>query len=314
MGFLDAEIGMLPRLDEHNEQWQEWEKVRPGTISRFERVLGWYRAIGEEDPEELWPNSISEVKQTLQNHAQQLSGLPALDPGNADWGNLLGQLDGSLANLESWWRQSGRSLLRGPVVGMATAAADAHAIVEQIKADAAQVAELREQVQQSVQEIQTLEVAEHYSKQAANRGTAANRALGAVIVFGVLLVVGGAIFVNTIPDTSEGQWTEFAREALLRAFVLGALSYGVVFAARIYRTNSHLRAVYDQKATALKTFVVFSQTIDDPDARTLILAELVRSVFSAADTGVLDKGGTERTIIDSVPGIAAALTSSRGSK
>lgn len=191
-------------------------------------------------------------------------------------------------------------------------ASEIDALLLQIKVDAQTAQDLREQVQKSVQEIQTLEVAQHYSGQADGHRKSAKGALWVVAVLAVVLAVGGALFIQSIPRSASCDWTQFAREVLIRAFVLGAVSYGVVFAARIYRTSKHLQAVYDQKATALKTFVVFSQTVDDADARTLILAELVRSVFSAADTGVLDKGGTDHTIIDSVPSVAAALTAARG--
>lgn len=164
----------------------------------------------------------------------------------------------------------------------------------------------------------TSTIAHFYADQAATHGLAARRALFAMIALSVTLALVGIALFWVLPSTdwtwartpsgsNEAEvWSEFARQVLAKVFILGSLSFGVAFASKIYRTNSHLQAVYEQKAKALQTFKLLVDAAGD-DAKELILAELVRAVFTSADTGVLDKA-TEHTIVDSAAGMAAILS------
>ncbi len=166
----------------------------------------------------------------------------------------------------------------------------------------------------------TSTIAHFYSDQATTHGLAARRALLVMITLAVTLALVGIALFWVLPATdwkwagmpdssNEAEvWSEFARQLLAKVFILGSLSFGVAFASKIYRTNSHLQAVYEQKAKALQTFKLLVDAAGD-DAKELVLAELVRAVFTSADTGVLDKA-TEHTIVDSAAGMAAILSRS----
>ncbi|MFI2703507.1 hypothetical protein [Cellulosimicrobium composti] len=126
----------------------------------------------------------------------------------------------------------------------------------------------------------------------------------------MILGVVGWIMLAHVPPTDD--WSVFARQIAARVFALGAVSYAITFVARIYRSNAHLRAAYEQKAHALDTFSLFARSNPEEDVRNLVLAEVVRSVFSAADSGVFEKGGTtEHTIVESAVPLAAALSKQR---
>lgn len=307
---MDEQLANMPELGE-GDGWENLRQARPNALREYEKVLRWYRALSEEDPDELTPEFVTAARQKVTWIASSMQNVVGLSPSQDDYARKVQEIEGALREAVSWWRVN-RNALRGQVVDLANAGVSARSALAGIQKDSAEAAKLRDAMQRLVNETTSLEIAQHYADQARTHRNVSRAALAAVVVLALLLMFGGGVYVSRISVSDGSDWPIFAREVLLRAFVLGTVTYGLVFAARIYRTNSHLRAVYDQKSVALKTFVLFSQTLaDQPEARTLILAELVRSVFSAAETGVLDKGGTDKTVIDSMPAVAAVLTSAR---
>ncbi|MFD6163722.1 hypothetical protein ACFWFR_00920 [Oerskovia sp. NPDC060287] len=204
----------------------------------------------------------------------------------------------------SFWMRDARPHVKGGTSDWMARTAQAERLLTMAKEAATEHEALLVKVRELTSEAGTGELATHYKNQADDHRKAARWALIAVVVMAAAVVGVGWWLISHMPATED--WSVLVRNVLARAFVLGVLSFGVAFASRIYRTNTHLRAVYEQKANALRTFSLFARSVDDEDARSLILAELVRAVFSSADTGVLDKG-SDHTIVESAIPIATAF-------
>jgi hypothetical protein len=203
-----------------------------------------------------------------------------------------------------FWRREARQHVKGGASDWAARSAEAEALLAKARDAAAEHEQLLVKVRDLTSEAGTGELATHYENQADGHRKAARWALIAVVAMAAAVVGVGWWLISHMPATDD--WSVLVRNVLARAFVLGVLSFGVAFSSRIYRTNTHLRAVYEQKANALRTFSLFARSVDDEDARSLILAELVRAVFSSAETGVLDKG-SDHTIVESAIPIATAM-------
>lgn len=197
-------------------------------------------------------------------------------------------------------------MIRADDTRLASLVASAETDVRRIEAARGVAEKIAEQLRDLAAEAGTLELSKHYSDRATAHRRTAKVALGFVVGLSVVLVVGGFLLISFLPHTTE--WIVLARDVLARGFAIGALTYLITFAARAYRTNTHLASVYEQKVSALKTFGVFQSAIEGDEPKALLLGELVHSVFASADTGVFGKDGDTTTIIDAAAPVVAALT------
>jgi hypothetical protein len=111
-------------------------------------------------------------------------------------------------------------------------------------------------------------------------------ALGVALTFTLATVVLSIVFFSSLwnvdPDATN---SELVRQVGLRVGAVALPLAAAVFAARVYRTNSHLEAVNSERAQASKAFEGFaarSTTEESKDAMLVILAQLV---FAGRDTG-----------------------------
>lgn len=141
-----------------------------------------------------------------------------------------------------------------------------------------------------------------YSGEATDRQDAANKfliagALVAATLLGLALWLLLTVHVDT-SATSSQEWVELVRNLVVRLAILGLVSYALTFCVRGYRSNQHLAIMNKQKKVALDTYpLFFDATSLASEARDVITAALVQTVFSPADTGLLDSSG-DRTIIE----------------
>ncbi len=157
-------------------------------------------------------------------------------------------------------------------------------------------------------------LSDHYANQAGRHKDLAQRyfrALLAALMVTLFLIV--FLFLFFPPELSEDSstsvfWGAFVRGLVYRLLLLGVLSYGLAFLARNYRSERHLQILNESKQAALDTYGLFLEATEDEGARTLILGELVRSVFAAPDSGLVG-GAEERTILETNPGLQAFFAS-----
>lgn len=313
VGFLEAELASLP--DPEGEAWQDAEKVRPGVTALYLHIRDAYRLVAGEDPGELPGNVVQSAVNGINSIAGQFSQIN--DSGIAQRG-FAETVNGAHQHFEGMLRQwsvdirphLGRpSLDQGRQQWLVTSQLDEAAALLAVAQEARTTLEaLTAKASDLLTQVGTGELAHHYSGQADTHRNSAKAALIAVVATtGILVVVGWGVVV-TIPETNE--WTNLAREVLARLFLVGALTFAVAFTSRIYRVNSHLTVVYEQKAHALRTFSLFARSIQDDDSRGMVLAELVRAVFAPAETGLVD-ASPEHTVIESASPLIAALARQR---
>lgn len=216
-------------------------------------------------------------------------------------------LNQAVVDADLWWRRSVQPHLLPAAVDMDEEVFKAREARAEAETQRDRVEQIRSALETVAEAAATLKLATIYDRRAKSHAKTKWIALAATGILAALLAAGGWALLAGLQSTDS--WTELTRDALARAFVLGAASYAVVFASKVYRQNAHLQAVYEQKASALTTFNLFDKTITDPSARIVVLGELVKSVFSSAETGVLDKTG-DHTVVESALPIASILARS----
>jgi hypothetical protein len=310
MGFLDDHLAELRRFTLSADTWTLVEQAEPGTEDLLERLIDRFAMLGAEPVGELPENLVAVAESALMSITQNLPVPGNLSVSNPAFHRDLQEFRAGLDRAWTTWRNECRQHVRAE---QTDAAAQKNALEENARLARA----ARESAEKITEELRTLastagalELASHYSQRAQGHRRNARVAIAVVIGLSVLLIAGGWLLIHTIPEPEAAtNWGKFARDGLARAFAIAGVSYGIAFTARIYRTNSHLAAVYEQKAAALQTFRLFTESSDDPDSRVLILGELVRAVFAPSGTGVFEKDA-ERTVVESAAPLAAVLARS----
>lgn len=309
MGVIDEPLTVLKSYDLAAEQWDLVDQIAPGTKALWDRTLERYSILNAEPADEIPLNSQGTWTNALRGLESTLPGPSDLHMGNPNTHAMVTTFRNVLDQTWNTWRNEGRPYVRANDIDTAGFSAELSEALAAARAAQGEAEHIRDTLQRTAAVAGTLELAQHYDSQAAGHRRTTRVALAVLIGLTATLLVGGWLIIHSIPPTDE--WTTLVRDALARGFAIAALSYGIAFTARVYRTNSHLRAVYEQKASALKTFSLFSAAVDDSDARTLILGELVRSVFASATTGVFEKD-TEHTVVETAVPLAAAFAKSAG--
>ena len=154
----------------------------------------------------------------------------------------------------------------------------------------------------------------HYAGQATKHGKDAKGMLIASGVVGVLFAVATALALFKYPPEytatgSSEQWIEFVRGTVGRLTLLSLGALALAFCLRNYRVNRHLEVVNKRGENALKTFGLLQAAVTTDEARSVVVAELVRSVFGSEETGYLTGQG-DRTVIEGPggSGILSAMT------
>lgn len=95
-------------------------------------------------------------------------------------------------------------------------------------------------------------------------------------------IVAFWLFYKIKTDASA---SEVARDVALRIALAIVPLTAAVFAARVYRTHSHLATVYGERAAAAKAFEGFAKRASNPDVADQLLVALAQLVFAGRDTG-----------------------------
>lgn len=312
VGQLDSILSSLGEPE--GEGWATAEKISPGLSELFRNVVRAYEMTDLEDPEVLPSNFMQAATSALSAVGTACAAVIA-GPATPRFDQSVGTFRQALDRAWAVWRNELRPHLGRPSLdeGRIERTAMEHlGKATEALARAAEArdsyAELEARASKLLTEVGTGELASFYSAQASKHQATARTVLKWLAGIIVALAAGGFVLLLTLPDTSD--FGALARELSTRLVVVGAVSYALVFTARLYRVNTHLQSVYEQKAKALETYMLFARGLEGDDSRTAILAELVRAVFSPAETGLIDSAG-ERTVIESASPMLAALMSRR---
>lgn len=306
LGFLESQLEQLRSLSLSKESWQYIDRLDPEARPLLERVIEGYTLLDTQPEDELPDNLANTAVNQLDSLIRYLPSDEGVDPVSPNARETVSGFRGQLNSVWQLWRNQARPAIRIDEVRVASLVVAAESDVRLITAARDKAEVIADQLRDLAAVAGTLELSKHYADRARKHLLASRWALGFVVALSAVLVFGGYSLIANIPHTTE--WTVLTRDVLARGFMIGALTYLITFSARVYRTNAHLKAVYEQKVSALQTFGVFQSAVDGDDAKVLLLTELVHSVFASADTGVFGKDGDTTTIVDAATPVVAALT------
>lgn len=306
MGFLEQQLAPIREVELTESSWGFVEKVSSGTRSLLDMVIDRYSILDSQPPDELPDNIRQQAVNLLTSLQHYLPRDDSIDPANATFRETITGFRSQLDELWRFWKNEARGVTRADETRAAALVAAAEAAVERTEVARMAAEKVAVELRDLAAEAGALELSQSYNDRATAHRRTAQRALALVVGLSVLLVFGGFFLISDLPHTTE--WIVLARDVLARGFAIGALTYLITFSARVYRTNTHLTSVYEQKVSALKTFGAFQSAVEGEEARALLLTELVHAVFASADTGVFAKDGDTTTIVDAAAPIVAALT------
>lgn len=309
MGFLEGQLDQLRSHDLTSQSWENIVRIEPECQQLFDRVIRGFTLLDTQPVDELPDSLQNSARNELNSLIGHLPNDQGADLANPQSRELIAGFHRQLVSAWRFWRNEARVAIRTDEARIASLVATAETDVARIEAAKEKAEKIADELRDLAAVAGTLELSKHYSDRARKHLVASRWALGCVIALSVGLVAGGYWLISDIPHTAE--WTVLARDVIARGFMIGALTYLITFSARVYRTNAHLKAVYEQKVSALQTFGVFQSAVDGDEAKVLLLTELVHSVFAAADTGVFGKDGETTTIVDTAAPIMAALSRSK---
>ncbi|WP_426566347.1 hypothetical protein ACPPVT_07325 [Angustibacter sp. McL0619] len=204
-----------------------------------------------------------------------------------------------------------RPIVRTDEAEMRQVLASAAAMLVSLHQDQEELAKQRTALAQNSAATASEDLAGFYKAQAQGHATSARTFLVAGAVAAIVLTALTVIFLFVAPpdytatDTSE-QWIEVARNTVGRLALLSIAGFAVAFCARNYRVNMHLEVLNKRRENALNTFGLMQAAVVSDAARDVVVAELVRAVFTSEETGYLG-ADTERTVIEQ-PGGAGMLS------
>lgn len=135
-------------------------------------------------------------------------------------------------------------------------------------------------------DIQIAALAAGFDEARRNYQVRARIFLGVALAFTLATVLLSIIFFSTLwnvdPDVTN---SELVRQVGLRISAIALPLAAAVFAARVYRTNSHLEAVNSERAQASKAFEGFAARATTEESKDAMLVILAQLVFAGRDTG-----------------------------
>jgi hypothetical protein len=126
-----------------------------------------------------------------------------------------------------------------------------------------------------------------------------------IIVGAGAVVVGIALLIWNRPTGDDIDGEAIAR-ITIDIYVIGLILYAVRVASLQFRVHRHLEAKARSKAAALSTFSRFVASGADPSTRDVVAQTLAQAVFESGDTGFVDSGSDQITLIERV--IAPAVS------
>jgi hypothetical protein len=191
--------------------------------------------------------------------------------------------------------------IRAPDIDLAKQTGELADLMQTAQTNNTEIEQILERLRIQAGETGAAELATHYRVlEGSHRDSARRFLVAAVIATAVTIVLAIILFATLSVDLKAQtgtQWAELTRSLAVRLFFLSLASFAIGFLIRNYRVNKHLEISNGQKRVALETYGLFASSLDAPEARDVVTAELVKAVFLSPDTGFL-KADQARTIIE----------------
>lgn len=256
-------------------------------------------------------NSAVQLLNQLQSLEQQIE---AFDINSSNPANTRDSLVTQVVNIRDQLVDQVRPVLRGDSAVILERLAETEGALSESQAMNERLSDLLQRTRQGQIEVAGETASSFFEQQAKEHSEAANRFLGATVVFAVILALLAGVewYVFVQWPSSYATWGEALAASIPRLTLLAILSFAIGFSARNYRVNSHLRVLNLTKAVTIKAADRYAAAVEQSEHRDLVVASLVQAVFAIGDTGFLPVD-SERTIIES-PGAGAFLAAAASPK
>jgi hypothetical protein len=284
------------------------------TAGEIKQVIRLLTALAEEPWDELAETTKNDVWQQLNTLTAAAGGIRAFSLTQDNAINQHTALKNQVHGVAEWFRLNVRPHLRAHVIEVSGQSAELAQAVEEARRATSEIEEMLTRLRRSVGEAGASRLSAYYNAQASDHRRQATAYLKwSAAPIAMLVLVAVILFVYIPPDvdtaaSSTTQWVELVRALFIRLLLIGLATFALNFVARNYRINKHLQVVNEQKRNALDTFGLFAEAAPTEEARDVVVAELVRAVFSASETGFLAESG-DRTVVESQSALLGLLAS-----
>jgi len=285
-------------------------------------ILGTLRDLRLEEWErfdEAFKNTLLAQARTLIGTLSQMRELDASDPNAATYRQ---NHEAALDQLTEWFRSTAQPRAFRARLREELNRSDLATGYEEAEGLRRELAELREQVAQTRQNLESIEpvveagravagesgavdLAGEYRKQANDHKEAWKLWRWILLAAGVLAVTGSIATVTIRHPEGDITSAATAGRLLIDLLVIGVLLYGLRLASLQFRVHRHLEAVDRSKAAALETFGRIVASGAEPSTRDALATTLAQAVFTPGETGFIDSAADHVTLIERIVGPAA---------
>lgn len=169
---------------------------------------------------------------------------------------------------------------------------EAEGVLQNVSNTRSQVEKIEKDLKESAQAGAVNERAEYFSDEADKHWWYSVYAISVAVIFAVLISVYGLYLVFGYTSIVEASSTIqerpmwiVTRLAITRIALFSLLFFGLVTAARTYRSERHNYVVNRHRYNALMTFEVFVNTTEEQQVKNAVLLRTTESIFSPQQTG-----------------------------
>jgi hypothetical protein len=298
-------------LEELKRERELGELNFASVVEKLRVIRRFLEAFGQDPPDELPSDLPPQVESQSSQIEALVQSMKEFTLAQDQAQSQRNSIEAGVETVRQWLSANVRPHLRGSVVDLTAKSADITTAAERARVAAEDAEKLLNRVRQVAGEAGATQMSSYYERQARDHSERARSFLLATAgALAVTIGLGIYVFVfEPIPldiQAAGSQWEEFIRGLVVRVFFLGVAGYLLAFTARNYRISKHLQIANEEKRNALNTFILFRESVPEPEAQSIITAELVRAVFGPTATGFLS-AEQEKTIIESQPSVLGAL-------
>lgn len=316
MGIINADLQRaLPDVEDFfdrvDPQEDPWSGPFGDTARRYAEARATLLTYNEEPEAAVSASSKAHAEQAV----QQLAGAvaPFVRGAPDAYEQHVQVFDRAIKDASNTVAEHVRPQIRSGVVDIAKIKDMAERAYADASASRTTFADLVRRAEEVIDRVGVGSLAGHYEKQADNQAGSARAWLWGVAISGAgLVAVVIWLIIETGLHSEPLDWPDYAGMFVTKALAIGALSYAVSFCSKNYRAHRHVEITYRQRMAALDTFTVMASSLaqeDDKEGRFIVLTELARAVFAAADTGMMSSGSGDRTIIENSLPLMSAMRS-----
>lgn len=261
------------------------------------------------DERDFDPTSFNNIKGSLNQLQSALDNIRTWQPGNRDANNMTTH-SSYLSSVE----QTRNALAAHLRPALRPDPGNIPESLRQAQQALTEVLERKDEVEGVLNSLKSasvkeanFEVSQYFENAAVHHHTSAQRHLIAAGVLGGLLTVGVILLFFAFPPATTSA-VELVRHTVGRVTVLLVGAAAIAFCTRNYRVNKHLEVMNRTRYNILLTAGLYVAGVTD-EARNLVVAELVRSIFSPGDTGYMSTD-REQTIIENPGSLVGLVTPS----